>query len=482
MASSPHSPSAAELALAASIATWLPQTRWFAAKGNAQVEIRIRDLAVLPDREVALVLVDYSQASAPAIAVPAARYFLPVDVASGRDAAAAGTGADWLVRTIAEGAALSARDGSFVGRPLAGAGRIDLAPPLRVRQLGEDASNTSLVVKGASPSADATGGVILKLLRRCRPGIQPEVEVGRFFATESAWKGTPELLGWLEYAPAAAAADPTTLATLHTFHEGYASGWDCLLGQMAPGGLSGVSRERILRIVASLGAETAAMHRALAVSTENPAFAPEPATPASRQAERAAMAAHARTVCQLAERQAEAMPEGIAGRLRRLGTNAERLVAGLAGPPSQESFVANIRVHGDYHLGQVLVGPHDKRVLVIDFEGEPGRELEQRRAKTSAAKDVAGMCRSFDYLVRVAAQQIGLPANPADTALLEATFLTAYQAQAAGAEWWPADSTAALALLATYKLDKLLYELAYELYNRPDWVEVPLTALDDYLR
>ena len=156
-------------------------------------------------------------------------------------------------------------------------------------------------------------------------------------------------------------------------------------------------------------------------------------------------------------------------------------MAGLAGDGARKSFGANIRVHGDYHLGQVLVGPHDEQVLVIDFEGEPGRELEQRRAKTSAAKDVAGMCRSFDYLVRVAAQQSGVAADPADTALLEATFLTAYQAKAAGAAWWPADSTAAMALLATYKLDKLLYELAYELHNRPDWIEVPLTALEDHL-
>ena len=479
MHSSPLSTPAAEQALAASIATWLPQTRWFAAKGSAEVEIRIGDLAVLPDREVALVLVD-AQPSTSATALPAASYFVPVELASGRDAAAAGTGAAWLVRTIAEGAALPAQAGTFVGRPLAGAGRIILTRPLHVRQLGGDASNTSLVVTAAGHLAGAAGGVILKLLRRCRPGIQPEVEVGRFFATESPWKGTPELLGWLEYEPAAAAAEPTTLATLHTFHEGYESGWECLLEQMASGGLSGASRKRILRIVASLGAETAAMHRALGASTGNPAFTPEPATPASRQAELAAMAAHARTVCQLAERQAEAMPEGIAGRLRRLGTNAERLVAGLAGP-LQEWSAANIRVHGDYHLGQVLVRPHDERVLVIDFEGEPGRELEQRRAKTSAAKDVAGMCRSFDYLVRVAAQQSGVAANPADTALLEATFLTAYQAKAAGAQWWPADSAAALALLATYKLDKLLYELAYELHNRPDWIEVPLTALEDHL-
>jgi len=480
MPSSPLSTPAAELALAASIATWLPEARWFAAKGNAQVEIHIGDLAVLPDREVALTLVD-AQSAAAATALPAASYFVPVELASGRDAAAAGTAADWLVRTIAEGAALSSRAGTFVGRPLAGAGRIDLTPPLHVRTLGGDASNTSLVVTAAGHVAGAAGGVILKLVRRCRPGIQPEVEVGRFFATQSPWKGTPELLGWLEYAPAATAAEPTTLATLHTFHEGYESGWECLLEQMASGGLSGASRERILLIVASLGAETAAMHRALAASTGNPAFALEPATPASRQAELAAMAAHARTVCQLAQKQAESLPAPIAGRLRRLAASAERLVAGLAGGPSQESFVANIRVHGDYHLGQVLVGPHDERVLVIDFEGEPGRELEQRRAKTSAAKDVAGMCRSFDYLVRVAAQQTGVAADPADTALLEATFLRAYQTKAAGAQWWPADSTAPLALLATYKLDKLLYELAYELHNRPDWIEVPLTALEDHL-
>ena len=86
MTSSPHSTHAAELALAASIATWLPEARWFAAKGDAQLEIRIGDLAVLPDREVALVLVD-AEASPPVTAIPAASYFMPVELASGRDAA-----------------------------------------------------------------------------------------------------------------------------------------------------------------------------------------------------------------------------------------------------------------------------------------------------------------------------------------------------------------------------------------------------------
>jgi maltose alpha-D-glucosyltransferase/alpha-amylase len=136
-----------------------------------------------------------------------------------------------------------------------------------------------------------------------------------------------------------------------------------------------------------------------------------------------------------------------------------------------------IRVHGDYHLGQVLIREPGPEVLVIDFEGEPSRSLEERRRRTSVCKDIAGMCRSFDYLLRHAARNGSTPYRAADLDLLEATFLDAYRAVARGHVWWPADATKADSLLAVYKLDKAVYELAYELAHRPEWVEVPLAAL-----
>jgi maltose alpha-D-glucosyltransferase/alpha-amylase len=144
-------------------------------------------------------------------------------------------------------------------------------------------------------------------------------------------------------------------------------------------------------------------------------------------------------------------------------------------------------VHGDYHLGQVLVVAHDtqqlaadhSRVLVIDFEGEPGRSLADRRSKTAAAKDVAGMCRSFDYLLRHVAKSTGRPYAAADLEHLETCYLDAYRAVAVGQPWWPADRATADTLLAVFKLDKAIYELAYELNNRPDWIDVPLAAVEE---
>ena len=118
-------------------------------------------------------------------------------------------------------------------------------------------------------------------------------------------------------------------------------------------------------------------------------------------------------------------------------------------------------------------------VLVIDFEGEPGRTLAERREKTAAAKDVAGMCRSFDYLLRHVAKSSAKPYAAADLARLEACYLGAYREVALGQPWWPADPTTADALLAPFKLDKAIYELAYELSNRPDWIDVPLAAIEE---
>ena len=174
------------------------------------------------------------------------------------------------------------------------------------------------------------------------------------------------------------------------------------------------------------------------------------------------------------------MEPTMAGRLAAVLDARSRLVSRFDRLPSIALDCDNIRVHGDYHLGQLLVAEQGG-VLVIDFEGEPGRTLAERREKTAAAKDVAGMCRSFDYLLRHVAKLTGRPYAAADLARLEACYLNAYREGAAGQPWWPADPAAADALLAVFKLDKAIYELAYELNNRPDWIDVPLAAIEEAL-
>jgi trehalose synthase-fused probable maltokinase len=431
------------------IAAWLPTARWFAAKGEAIAAVTVADQAELPGG-ITLAIVEVASAGG-----ERSRYVVPVD-REGRDAALTPAFAGWLVETALGATAATTARGSFEGHATQSSTPRSFEAPT-VATLGGDASNTSMLVR-TSGAAYA-----VKLLRRCREGIQPEVEIGEFLTRDVPWDGTPRLRGWLEHRGDGAA---TAIATVHDFAPGCTSAWDRLVALCGAGGLAGPHREKLLGIVAALGRTTAGMHRALGSRTDRAAFAPEPATAAGRSATAARMAGHAREVFALA-----------AARLPTALAHPERLIAGLEAIARLPITASDIRVHGDFHLGQVLVGPDDARILVIDFEGEPGRSLAERRAKTSVCKDVAGMCRSFDYLLRHVARTTGADYRPDDLALLEQTYLDAYREIARGHAWWPANTAEADGLLAAYTLDKAIYELAYELQNRPDWVEVPLAAL-----
>lgn len=446
---------------AARIAAWLPQARWFAGKGAALSRVTVGDEAIIPGTDIFLVLLDAATADT------SDRYVAPL--ADGADAALDPRFAAWLVEAIRAGGAIAGRHGVFRGRPALPAAPALPGDTVRVSSLGNDASNTSLLVEHAG------GSLAVKLLRRCRPGIQPEVELGEFFARHALWAATPRFLGWLEYAPAA--GDSIAVATVHEFAPGSTTAWDHLVPLVAGGGLTGPDRQQILGITAALGRTTAEMHRSLASRPDLAAFAPEHASAADRQAEAERMLAHATHVFSLAEARLPSLPPAVATATGHLLARRDAIAAALGRLAAVEPWGALIRIHGDYHLGQVLVRPPGPELLVIDFEGEPGRSLADRRRKTTAAKDVAGMCRSFDYLLRHAARVGSMGYDAAHLRLLEASFLAAYRAVAAGQPWWPAEERAADALLSIYKLDKALYELAYELRNRPDWVEVPLGAL-----
>jgi len=431
------------------IAAWLPTARWFAAKGESIAAVAVADQAELPGG-ITLAIVEVAIGSG-----EKSRYVVPID-REGRDASLTPAFAGWLVDAALGGSTTTAARGSFQGHATHSSAPRGFEAPT-VAPLGGDASNTSMLVEAAGAA------YAVKLLRRCREGIQPEVEIGEFLSRDVPWDGTPRLRGWLEHRADGAA---TAIATVHDFAPACTSAWDRLVALCGAGGLAGPHRAEILGIVAALGRATAGMHRALGSRMDRAAFAPEPATAAGRSAAAARMTAHAREVFKLA-----------AARLPTALAHPERLIAGLEALARLPITASDIRVHGDFHLGQVLVAPDDVRVFVIDFEGEPGRSLEERRAKTSVCKDVAGMCRSFDYLLRHVARTTGGTYRVDDLALLEQTYLDAYREIARGHAWWPTDATEADGLLAAYTLDKAIYELAYELHNRPDWVEVPLAVL-----
>jgi maltose alpha-D-glucosyltransferase / alpha-amylase len=447
---------------AATIAAWLPSVRWYAGKQDATADVTLYDSAGLPGTAVTLALVDSAAGGS------RDRYVMPL--VGGADAALSSDFAAWLAQTVFTEATLTADHGVVRGHCIPSPGE----PPFTqgttaVAPLGGDASNTSLLVtRGQRQFA-------VKLFRRCRDGIQPEVEIGEVLSRDTAWRGTPRLLGWLDYAPTSGGS--IVLATVHEFAAGCLSAWDHLGPLVSAGGLAGPRRGAILDVVAALGRVTADMHQALGRRADLPAFAPIHPTAADAQAEASRMAEHATAVFARATSRLETLPTSVAADLRVVLGRRDEIVASLRRWAAIESDAVLIRVHGDYHLGQVLIREPGPEPLVIDFEGEPGRSLEERRRRTTVCKDIAGMCRSFDYLLRHAARSGSTPYRAADLELLEATFLDAYRAVARGQAWWPADATKADALLAVYKLDKAMYELAYELAHRPDWVEVPLAAL-----
>ena len=447
---------------AATIAAWLPSVRWYAGKQDATADVTLYDSAGLPGTTVTLALVDSAAGGS------RDRYVMPL--VGGADAALSPDFAAWLAQTVFTEATLTADLGVVRGHCI----HTSCEPPFipgttAVAPLGGDASNTSFLITSGQKQ------LAVKLFRRCREGIQPEVEVGEVLSRDTTWKGSPQLLGWLDYAPTSGGS--IVLATVHEFAVGCLSAWDHLGALVTAGGLAGPRRGAILDIVAALGRVTADMHQALGRRADLPAFAPIRPTAAEAQAEASRMAEHATAVFSRAASRLDTLPTSVAADLRVVLARRDEIMASLRRCAAIESEPMLIRVHGDYHLGQVLIREPGPEVLVIDFEGEPGRSLEERRRKTSVCKDIAGMCRSFDYLLRHAARNGSTPYRAADLDLLEATFLDAYRAAARGHAWWPADATKADALLAVYKLDKAVYELAYELAHRPDWVEVPLAAL-----
>ena len=358
------------------------------------------------------------------------------------------------------------------------------------RPLGVEQSNVS-VAFGDS--------IIFKVYRRLRDGVQPEVEMARFLTNVGHFAHVPGYLGSIEYQ--ADGAEPTVLATAFEFVRNQGDAWDILsaalqrdlenedLVSTAGPGAGGEAEPFFfpLNIGGLLGQRTAELHRALATDTDDDAFRAEPTTKADVKR----WVAAARADLDEALRALEGVDrKGDAGAmidtvLSRRAEFEKRLAACLDHTPSG----ARSRVHGDYHLGQVLIAADD--VVIIDFEGEPRRSIEERRAKTAPLVDLAGMLRSIDYLAADVVRLRGPLAVPADErAIMRAArwraetrraFLGAYREAIAGCPTHTADTGFEHDLLDLFQIQKAAYEISYELANRPTWVDIPLRGLIDLL-
>ncbi len=240
-------------------------------------------------------------------------------------------------------------------------------------------------------------------------------------------------------------------------------------------GADGAADAALAGELSTLGATTADFHFALAADATTDAFAPEPVGPLDRTLWRDELAAQAERTIAVVLRQSSGWPEPACSLARTLVAARARLSARGSRTATPRSDFTKIRVHGDFHLGQVLKTEHG--FAIIDFEGEPGKPLADRRRKHCALKDVAGMLRSLDY----ASAAAGLSAAVAGrtTARLRTAFLDGYRRRSAdgAATFLPASPVAFDTLLGAFEMEKALYEVEYEAGNRPSWVHIPLGAV-----
>ncbi len=318
-----------------------------------------------------------------------------------------------------------------------------VTPTGHMRPMGAEQSNSS-VVFGEE--------LVLKVFRRLEPGVNPELEMLRFLSARE-FPNIAALAGWYEFSGDLMHA---TLGILQEFVGEARDGWELAMDDP----------EGLLTRIGELGTATGEMHSVLASDDEDSAFAPE--EPSSE-----ALSLLTATIDEQIERVFLDLPDDdpalapIAGRAEEVRERL-RLMShvGVGGKL--------IRHHGDYHLGQTLLS--DDRWIILDFEGEPARSLLERRRKRSPLRDVAGMLRSFAYAASASKLLRGVPAPEGWEEQARDAFLEAYL-EAVDQSLLPAGRPATEKLLQIFELEKAVYELRYELNNRPDWVSIPVAGI-----
>ena len=381
-----------------------------------------------------------------------------------------------FARSLLEGLSSTARTAAGEGELVFEGSGVQMPADSSVTWLSGEQSNSSLIVGGS---------VMLKIFRRVVGGPHPEAEMSRYL-TQGGFGNTPGLLG--EVARIDCARQRHSLAIAQAFVANQGDAWTWTLQRFADqldavsrGEGAGTGGEDSARMALAIGRRLGEMHVVLARPTDNPAFSPRAAGPddvaawiaGAEEEVTGAYKALAATEAATSSAAAAELLQHRADLLRAL----PRLGAAAVG-----STVS--RIHGDFHLGQVLVADGD--AYIIDFEGEPLKSLDDRRAKASPLNDVAGMLRSFRYAMAVATaegrRRPGWTDNStAAMALMlqraETAFLQAYQNEVKGLSGLENQD-----LLDLFLLRKAAYEIGYEAANRPAWLSVPVQGLLEIVR
>lgn len=526
-----------------SLAPFLKRQPWFEGRSRQMRSVRFADWTLLQRSSeptfLTFVEVEY-------VDPPAERYFVPLALRSGAaghaivstnpsavlahitgartgvlcDAAVDDPSMESLLALIEAHRELTTRRGTTISGIRAASAPNTATPspaqPVRLARFDADQGNTKIVFGGRD--------IVLKLFRIQEAGPHPDYEITRYLTEDAGFSRVPRLFGVVESTEAEATV-PSTLTMGQSFTESQANGWDHAIANLdryleyasterlseeevgvprIP--LADLERTNIPEVIArrvgaylgsadKLGRRTAELHSALARSTENPAFAPAPLSTQKLDQLTSAALDRAQEVVSLLERKQAALPQALAEKASVLLADRERLFDALQAPVriltaedgdsvGRSSWLTT-RIHGDFHLGRVLWAEED--FIFVDFEGEPGKTLQDRRAKQLPLKDVAGMLRSFSYAAHAAA--LGFTTRRGESFesvepsvrlwqdWVSAAFLKGYLNQARPGGFLPEQTRETDLLLRLFGLDKALWELRNELNNRPDWVQIPLSGI-----
>jgi maltose alpha-D-glucosyltransferase/alpha-amylase len=394
-----------------------------------------------------------------------------------------------IVELLRARGTLPSDDGQVHFLPTAAFDQVELSAEPPIRRFSTEQSNTSLAMEDK---------VVVKFIRRLLPGVHPEAEMGRYL-TALGFANAPRMYG--EVTRIGTDGTHYTMILLQQFIHSQGDAWQWVLDTLArwiqqvaipeavpaSEGTQEIShpQDELLALSANLGRRLGELHALLAMPSDNPDFSPEAtsvddaeewATGAKHQLEAAFSALKGKT---------EWSNEAEARRAARLISQRDQLLDRLDALAASGVSTLRTRIHGDLHLGQVMVSQGD--VYIIDFEGEPAKPLEARRGKSSPLRDVAGVLRSFDYAAAFA-NSTG-PADLDETGELrkqeiirsfapscQAAFLEAYRQTAyTGALQMPPETERRL--LQLFVLEKAGYEVCYEAANRPAWIPVPMNGL-----
>ena len=485
---------------------YLPRRRWFAAKTETLAAARLAYAVPLPG--VADVLFAEVVAHLPGreehYVLPLAIVWesetpgaLPLGLALTRvrrgprvglltDAFAADAFAHGVVALIRQSAELTLQGGGrLLFHPTSRMENVDLPPAPELRRLSAEQSNSSLIVGDS---------LVLKIVRRASAGIHPEGEMTRVL-TERGFANTAPLFG--EVTRIDPDGTPSTLLLLQGFVRNQGDGWSWTLDALGraaqdvgvtEAGDTAAETDALAPIFAfagALGRRLAEMHAVLAQPDDDPAFAPHIADEAVLSGWAESASEQIRLACTLLRTRRERADVDTWDAVSSVLSVEDALAAAVHRLAHTGREALQTRIHGDFHLGQVLVVQGD--AVIIDFEGEPARPLEQRRAKSCGLRDMAGLLRSFDYAAATAARgaeaasPFALERRPALLSRFRdetsGRALAAYREVLRAAErpWVP--QAAEASLLDLFLIEKAAYEIRYEAENRPAWLPIPLAGL-----